>query len=70
MISDSNQFVSDTYDAVVMAGVVGHGALPYEAFEEMTRIVKPGAKPFDLCLHLNREGGGGWREHERSRKEF
>ncbi|KAL8624188.1 hypothetical protein ACOMHN_046274 [Nucella lapillus] len=33
---------ADSYDCLVMAGVVGPGSLPCAAFEEMTRIVKPG----------------------------
>ncbi|KAK7447321.1 hypothetical protein BaRGS_00040206 [Batillaria attramentaria] len=33
---------ADTYDAIVLVGVIHHGSLPCEAFEEMVRLVKPG----------------------------
>lgn len=33
---------ADSYDAIVLVGVMHHGAIPCEAFEEMVRLVKPG----------------------------
>ncbi|XP_025096099.1 uncharacterized protein LOC112565068 [Pomacea canaliculata] len=55
----------DTYDAIVMCGVCGPGAVPVEAFEEAVRIVKPGGHIF-VCmraenLEICSEYNGRWQ---------
>lgn len=43
-------FISDTYDAVVLVGVILYGHLPCDAFLEMTRLVKSGSTTNSLSL--------------------
>ncbi|XP_076441271.1 methyltransferase-like protein 27 isoform X2 [Babylonia areolata] len=42
LTGEPSQIPADAYDCLTMVGVLGHGCLQCDAFEEMCRIVKPG----------------------------